>query len=209
MNIKTPLTSKNRRLRLPHNDPKLYKFMSERITSYFPKYPRNYIAICIGTDRSTGDSLGPLTGSFFSEYNPKHINVYGTLHEPVHAQNLDKYVNLIKQKYRNPFIIAIDACLGRSKSVGHIITGIGPIKPGAALQKDLPSIGNIHITGIVNISGFMEYAILQNTRLSVVIDMAKKIANILNLIDQQLMHYQSLPAVLNAHSTEQQIQRDS
>ncbi|MGB4008573.1 MAG: DUF1256 domain-containing protein, partial [Bacillota bacterium] len=33
-----------------------------------------------------------------------------------------------------------------------------------------------HITGIVNVGGFMEYLVLQNTRLSLVIRMAEAIA---------------------------------
>ena len=196
MNIKERLSTKNNNFRLPYTDPFLLEAMSNKITSWLPKYPRNYIVICIGTDRSTGDSLGPLTGSFLNELRPKYLNIHGTLHDPIHAQNLTKHINLIKRQYKDPFIIAIDACLGRSKAVGNIITGLGPLKPGAALNKDLPSIGNIHITGVVNISGFMEYAILQNTRLSVVIDMSKKIASILNHIDQQLTFHYSPAAIL-------------
>ncbi len=46
----------------------------------------------------------------------------------------------------------------------------------AGVQKNLPSIGDFHITGIVNFSSFMNMAILQNTRLSVVMKMADMIA---------------------------------
>ena len=55
--------------------------------------------------------------------------------------------------------------------------GEGPVKPGAGVNKDLPSVGDAHITGIVNVSGFMEFMVLQNTRLSLVLKMAKTIAN--------------------------------
>ncbi|MNN53765.1 hypothetical protein D3C81_1685430 [compost metagenome] len=34
----------------------------------------------------------------------------------------------------------------------------------------------MHITGIVNVGGFMEYLVLQNTRLSLVMNMADVIA---------------------------------
>ena len=37
-------------------------------------------------------------------------------------------------------------------------------------------MGDIHITGIVNVSGYMEFFVLQNTRLNLVMKMAKKIA---------------------------------
>lgn len=204
MNIKKSMYKRNNKLQMCHSDPSLSTTMSDKIISWFPRFPRDYVAVCIGTDRSTGDSLGPLVGTFFQEYKPKHINIHGTLHNPVHAKNLKKHIQIIHKKYKNPFIIAIDASLGRSKSVGLIISGVGSIKPGAALNKDLPSIGNIYITGVVNISGFMEYAILQNTRLSVVVDMAKNIAEILNIIDQQLINVQTPPSILVSNNYKQQ-----
>ena len=173
-------------LQLSYQDPLLQKKMSDMILYNLPVASEDIVVVCIGTDRSTGDALGPLTGSFLKENHLKHLKVYGTLHKPVHAKNIHENIKYIHEKHLRPFIIAIDACLGKSSSVGHIISGIGAIKPGAALQKDLPSIGNIYITGVVNIGGFLEYAILQNTRLSIVVDMAKVIANILLRIDRCL-----------------------
>ena len=197
MNINKRLKITDCTHRMLHTDPKLLDSMSDTIISWFPRFPREYIVVCIGTDRSTGDALGPLTGSFLTEMKPKHLTVYGSLHNPVHAQNLKDYIKKINELHRKPYIIAIDACLGKNSSVGQIITGTGSLKPGAALNKSLPAIGDIHITGVVNISGFMEYAILQNTRLSIVTDMAKSIATILNVIDQQLSYQSFSPAIVS------------
>lgn len=188
MNLKKQFFTKkeHENLRMVHSDSLITTIMSEKIISLLPEFPKEYVVVCIGTDRSTGDSLGPLTGTFLLEHKPRHLTVYGTIHEPVHATNLASYIQLIQNKHQNPFIIAIDACLGKSTSVGSIILGTGALKPGAALNKSLPPIGNIHLTGVVNISGYMEFSILQNTRLSVVIDMAKQIANLLIKVDSQL-----------------------
>ena len=82
----------------------------------------------------------------------------------------------IKKTYRQPFIIAVDASLGRVENVGTIKIAHGALKPGAGVNKDLPAVGNFHITGIVNVEGFMEYLVLQNTRLFVVMKMANIIA---------------------------------
>lgn len=194
MNINKSIVTDQSFLKLPHTDPFLNETMSDQIISWFPILPREYVIICIGTDRSTGDSLGPLTGSFLSDFKLKHMTVYGSLHHPVHAQNLQEFIALINEKHHNPFIIAIDACLGKSSSIGKVITGVGSLKPGEALKKALPSIGDVFITGVVNINGFMQYAILQNTRLSVVTDMAKSIAKVLLSIDQRLTHHRTLPA---------------
>jgi putative sporulation protein YyaC len=138
---------------------------------------RPIVIICIGTDRSTGDSLGPLVGTLLEEKRLSSFYVYGTLENPVHAVNLAEKLDEIKKLHFNPFIIGIDACLGRLKSVGVIQSGDGPVKPGAGVNKDLPEVGHIHITGIVNVSGFMEFFVLQNTRLHLVLNMARTIAN--------------------------------
>jgi hypothetical protein len=60
----------------------------------------------------------------------------------------------------------------------------------------LPEIGDLHITGVVNVSGFMEHSVLQNTRLSVVVNMAKKAADILYKMDQSLTYQISSPAIV-------------
>jgi putative sporulation protein YyaC len=138
---------------------------------------RPIVFVCIGTDRSTGDSLGPLVGTLLEEKVISPFFVYGTLENPIHAVNLKEQLYDIHQRHHNPFIIGIDACLGRLKSVGVIQIAEGPVKPGAGVNKDLPEVGDIHITGIVNVSGFMEFFVLQNTRLNLVLKMAKTIAN--------------------------------
>jgi putative sporulation protein YyaC len=152
--------------------------LAEGILALIPAYTtRPIVFVCIGTDRSTGDSLGPLIGTFLEEKNISPFTVYGTLDDPIHAVNLEEKLAEIKQKHFNPFIVGIDACLGRLKSVGTIQIASGPVKPGAGVNKELPEVGDIHITGIVNVSGFMEFFVLQNTRLNLVVKMAKIIAN--------------------------------
>jgi len=134
------------------------------------------IILCIGTDRSTGDSLGPLVGTKLQTLNPTSAAIYGTLDQPVHAVNLQETINEINDLYHQPFIIAIDACLGRSESVGYINVKEGSLQPGTGVNKDLPTVGNLHIIGVVNIGGFMEYMVLQNTRLSLVMKIADLIS---------------------------------
>jgi putative sporulation protein YyaC len=153
---------------------KLSRHLTDIYTSLAPERP--LVIVCVGTDRSTGDSLGPLVGSKLRRYHLSGCHLYGTLDQPVHAMNLADTLQEIESRYRNPFIIAIDACLGQLSSVGCIQVANGPLKPGAGVNKDLPSIGDMHVTGIVNVGGFMEYFVLQNTRLSLVMNMADIIA---------------------------------
>jgi len=133
---------------------------------------RPIVFLCIGTDRSTGDSLGPLVGDKLTFLTRNKISLYGNLESPVHAKNLSSTLVKIKKIHNNPFIIAIDACLGSSQNIGNIIIESKPIFPGAAVHKNLPPIGDLSITGIVNISGNLEFMVLQNTRLFTVMHLA-------------------------------------
>lgn len=130
------------------------------------------VFLCIGTDRSTGDSLGPLVGNKLNLLTRNKLNVYGTLQNPVHAKNLKETVSEINTTFKSPYIIAIDACLGKLSNVGKIFITQGPLYPGTALNKDLPAVGNLSITGIVNICSSLEFMILQNTRLYNVMKLA-------------------------------------
>lgn len=124
------------------------------------------VFICIGTDRSTGDALGPLTGSALIAQGYK--NVYGTIDDPVHAMNLEETKQRIAREHKGKKVIAIDACLGQVDSVDTITVKEGPMYPGAGVNKDLGPVGDYAISAIVNVGGFMEYFVLQNTRLSLV-----------------------------------------
>jgi len=167
--------SKNKGERILYNEPFASSKIANELLPLLPQNKSTIVIVCIGTDRSTGDSLGPLVGTQLQEGRSIPFPIYGTLESPIHAVNLESELNLIKEMHDLPFIIAIDACLGSMKNVGTIQIGKGPLKPGAGVNKQLPEVGDIHITGVVNVSGFMEFFVLQNTRLSLVLNMAKTI----------------------------------
>ena len=96
--------------------------------------------------------------------------------DPVHALNLEKSSRLIGQLHPHALVIAIDASLGQKKHLGYVTIGNGALYPGAGVQKNLPPVGDIHITGIVNIAGMLEHLTLQTTRLSTVVALADVIA---------------------------------
>ena len=141
---------------------------------------RPIVFLCIGTDRATGDSLGPIVGYKLTKMYRKNISLYGTLNSPVHAKNLSKTIDQIYLDHPNPFIIAIDASLGSSRHVGYITLGEGSLLPGAGVDKDLPPVGDIFITGIVNFSGVLDHMLLQTTRLNIVMILADYISNGIN-----------------------------
>ena len=158
------------------NDKKASKVFSEIFKKYIDTYYNDskftdIVILCMGTDRSTGDSLAPMVGYKLKKMNIP--NVYGTIHNPVHAKNLEETIETINSKYEKPFIIAIDACLGSINHIGSITIKKGRMKPGSGLNKSFPEVGDVSIAGIVNYSdGHINFMILQNTRLSTVIKIA-------------------------------------
>lgn len=164
--------------RVEHTNPFVTQLLSDQLHQALHLFsPMKEIAlVCIGTDRSTGDSLGPLVGTLLEKNATQGIQIYGTLDRPVHAMNLKDTLDHIQLSSPDALVIGIDACLGQLKNVGFLQVGLGPVRPGAGVNKQLPEVGQIHITGTVNVSGFMEYLVLQNTRLSIVMKMAEAIA---------------------------------
>ena len=150
--------------------------LSQELTKVI-KDNRDIVILCVGTDRSTGDSLGPIVGDKLKFLVRDKLSIYGNLENPVHAKNISETNDLILKNHDNPYIIAIDASLGSLQNVGKIIIESKPLCPGAALNKNLPPVGDLSIVGIVNISGSLEFMVLQNTRLYIVMKLAEIISS--------------------------------
>lgn len=131
----------------------------------------NTIVICIGTDKCIGDCLGPLVGTFLTR-NSFPYPVIGTLERPAHAINLDYILKDIKMKYKDPFIIAIDACLGYDNCIGDIQVKSGPVHPGKGVGKTLPHVGDISIVGVVDTIDNSDLFSIKNIRLNFIMNMA-------------------------------------
>ena len=160
-------------MKIHHKESGAIASISTALTSLIGSSSSSLAIVCVGTDRSTGDSLGPLVGSAICEAGVA-ADVYGTLDEPIHAVNLaDTMSNLPTYDC----VLAIDACLGYSEDIGFIFVHNKAVKPGSGVNKILPAVGNLCITGAVNVMGFMEHNVLQNTRLSLVMRMSRVISN--------------------------------
>ena len=71
------------------------------------------VILCIGSDLSVGDSLGPVTGTKLKQMLAGlNCYVYGTLAKPITAHEV-KYMNdFLRQTHPDSPIIAIDAAVG-------------------------------------------------------------------------------------------------
>ena len=140
--------------------------------------------LCIGTDRSTGDSLGPLIGHKLRRRRLRGAAVIGTLDKPVHAMNLELYARYIRSNYPDYVVVAIDASVGSPDHVGFVTLGKGALQPGLGVSKELEAIGDISITGIVGGCNSRDPVMLQSVRLSMVMKIADCICESIYLVER-------------------------
>lgn len=129
------------------------------------------VILCIGSDRVTGDCLGPIVGQMLVENNVNAF-VYGNLTRPVTALNLKESLRHIKAVHSDKKVLAIDSSVGKLSDVGKIRVAFGSIAPGSADGKKLPKVGDVSITATVTDVGKTP---LSAVRLGVVYSLAKNI----------------------------------
>lgn len=130
------------------------------------------VIVCIGTDRVTGDCVGPLVGHMLRSRGVA-ATVLGTLREPVTALNLDETVSEIESEYAGRKVIAVDSCVGKEGELGRIRVHKGSLRPGLACGKSLPQVGDVSVTATVTEG---HAADLYQVRLGLVYSLAVRIA---------------------------------
>ncbi|MBD5131058.1 MAG: spore protease YyaC [Clostridiales bacterium] len=130
------------------------------------------VVLCIGSDRVTGDCLGPLVGQILVERGANAF-VYGTLRRPVTALNLKDAVEHIHRAHGERKVLAVDSSVGKASDVGKIRIAFGAIAPGSADGKVLPKVGDVSITATVTDPNKTPLAAV---RLGIVYELANDIA---------------------------------
>ncbi|WP_236588160.1 spore protease YyaC [Tumebacillus amylolyticus] len=118
----------------------LFQFFPDDMTT------SDILFLCIGSDKATGDCLGPLLGTYLKEAG--YQNVIGTLDAPCHGLNLQGIVNSLPA---NKQVIAIDACLGQEHNLGNYELRVGPMRAGEGTGNNFPPVGHYSIHGFVNV----------------------------------------------------------
>jgi putative sporulation protein YyaC len=132
---------------------------------------------CIGTDRSTGDALGPLVGERLLRVGCPPELVLGTLEHPLHALNLEERLRPLLAERPRRLVVAVDAALGPRARVGRIGIRRGGLHPGKGIGKTMGPVGDIAVTATVNVAtGTLDAEVLQSTRLYFVRSLADVIA---------------------------------
>lgn len=142
-----------------------------------PEINQTPIILCIGSDLSVGDSLGPVTGTKIKEkLVGLNCYVYGTLSKPITAHEI-KYLNdFLKSTHPECPIIAIDAAVGLAGDIGLIKVSKKSMKPGSGANKKLSKVGDISIMGIVAEKSVFNYSLFSATRLNIIYKMSEIIA---------------------------------
>ena len=139
------------------------------------------IFLCVGTDRITGDTFGPIVGHKLKKFykDVRNIEVIGDLENVVCDSNIEWVMQNIKNSFQNPFIVAIDSALSTKENIGRIIVDAHGIQLGSGIGKGRKSIGNMSIKGVVaqNLgSPRHNLQLLQNISLGFILDMAETVS---------------------------------
>ena len=136
------------------------------------------VIVCIGSDLAIGDSLGPITGSMLKfKTQGLPIFLYGTLSAPITAKEIPYMRTFLKETHPHSQILAIDATVGGSGDIGLIKLSNTPLQPGAGANKQLGSLGDLSIMGIVAEKSVANFGLLNTTRLNLVYTMAELISD--------------------------------
>lgn len=152
------------------------------------------VILCIGSDLSVGDSLGPVTGTKLKEkLSGLNCYVYGTLAKPITAHEV-KYMNeFLKATHPESPIIAVDAAVGFAGDIGLIKVAKRAINPGSGANKKLSKVGDVSIMGIIAERSVFNYSLFSSTRLNIVYKMAEIISEgITTFVLERLQNPQQL-----------------
>ena len=107
---------------------------------------REAVVLAVGSDRVTGDCLGPLVGHMLAGSGAA---VYGTLTAPVTALSVTETYETIKKRHPGAAVDAVDSAVGSDGEVGRIKIFPRGIRPAAAVGRTLPGVGDISVVGVV------------------------------------------------------------
>ena len=106
------------------------------------------IFVCLGTPIAIFDSIGPMVGSKLQDLG---YEVYGTMEEPIHGNNIKAYWDSTIKKIDKHRVVSIDAALSSKLNPGALVHRRKGVIPRAGIDKSFNNIeiGSNSIVGIV------------------------------------------------------------
>lgn len=149
--------------------------LPQSIADFFARDTLLPVILCIGSDKVTGDALGPITGELLTRRFNVPCFVYGTLRSTVTALNLDATLAFIRSRHPSRRVIAVDSGLGNASCSGDVRFGGGGLLPGRGVGKSLPLTGDFSVLGVV--AKPSEAHLLGSLPLGKVYSLAEKVAS--------------------------------
>lgn len=163
-------------------------FIRDSLFSLIPHGTQHIYVAAIGSNRISGDSLGPFVGTLLDDIFPDHLTVIGNLQYPLDATTIEKQMTNISLP-KNSFVVAIDSVLGTEETINSIVIQHGKLWPGEGLGNKLPPLGDCSVMGVVVKNDPDLEASLLFSDLHLIYTMATNIAKGVSLAVRQYFHY--------------------
>ena len=157
------------------NNPQDKKRMVDTLKAITQNTPT--VFMCIGTEKVFSDSLGPRVGTLLNRNMRLPAFIYGLCDQNITAENLLYCYNFIRALHPESKIVVIDAAVGSPEQIGKIQISDSGITPGAATNKNLPSMGDFSIIGIVADKSMADFYTLNSEKDRLVGHVAQFIAD--------------------------------
>ena len=120
------------------------------------KLVKEYIFVCIGTNKILTDSFGPRVGEKLENKLKKYSNIkiYGTMKFPIHLKNAPILCQHLK-KYSKNKIILIDSAFGRQEHIGKSFVTLGGTKIGNAYGNGFYFPASLNIKTVIGTKSYL------------------------------------------------------
>lgn len=180
---------------IPYNHRLTPYLIRDALYSLIPDGTEHIYVAGIGSNRISGDSLGPFVGTLLDDLFPDHLTVLGNLKLPLDCTSIEsKVTNMTLPE--GCFVVAIDSVLGNEKTINSIVVQEGHIKPGKGLGHNLPPIGDCSVMGVVVQNDVDFETSLLFSDLHLIYTMANNIAKGISLAVRQYFHYPATHPIL-------------
>ncbi|WP_248278446.1 spore protease YyaC [Bacillus sp. DNRA2] len=180
---------------IPYNHRLSPLLIRDALYSLIPEGTEHIYVAGIGSNRISGDSLGPFVGTLLDDLFPNHLTVFGNLKLPLDCISIESEISKLSLPGHS-FVVAIDSVLGNDNTINSIVVQNGHIKPGKGLGSDLPPIGDCSVMGVVVKNDCDLETELLFSDLHLIYTMANNIAKGISLAVRQYFHYPSTHPIL-------------
>lgn len=124
-----------------------YNMFVNNLKSKIDNKDKVIIFLCIGTNKVSGDSFGPIVGTNLQKMlkDNKKIKVLGNMNNPINALNVKENIEYINKMYIDKYIIVIDSAVSDKNLIGEVFITRNKTILGKGINNKISEIGDISI----------------------------------------------------------------